>query len=76
MPANIVEGSARAGTADYCRFLNVASASARESEYLIGLARRLGFLGDDAGSLERCYNAVQGMLHRMVSQLPRDPDAR
>ncbi len=46
IPANIVEGSARLSEGDYVRFLDIACASACETDYLIGLSRRLGFLSD------------------------------
>ena len=46
--SNIVEGCARSSEAEYIHFLDVAYGSAREVEYQIGLARRLGFLPDDS----------------------------
>lgn len=48
VPANIVEGCARQSKADYLRFLDIAYGSARELEYHLSLAKRLGYLSDDA----------------------------
>jgi four helix bundle protein len=41
---NIVEGCARNSEADFLRFLDMAYASAREVEYQLSLAVRLGFV--------------------------------
>lgn len=41
VPANIVEGSARLGEAEYIHFLCMALGSSVELEYLIGVAGRL-----------------------------------
>jgi four helix bundle protein len=46
--SNIVEGCGRASEAEYLHFLDMAYGSAREVEYQIGLAHRLGFLPDPA----------------------------
>lgn len=42
--SNIVEGCARTSQADYVRFLDTAYASAREVEYQLSIAARLGYV--------------------------------
>ncbi|HEX4620031.1 MAG TPA: four helix bundle protein [Myxococcaceae bacterium] len=41
--ANIAEGAKRVTRTEYARFLNIAEGSAAETEYLLRLARDLGF---------------------------------
>ena len=46
--SNIVEGAARNGLADYIRFLDIAYGSAKEVEYQLSIAGRLGFADSEA----------------------------
>jgi four helix bundle protein len=50
--ANIVEAASRRSTADYARILGIAYGSARELEYELSIAARLGYLNaNEAGNL-------------------------
>ena len=52
VPSNIVEGCSRENQSEYLRFLEIDFGSLRELHYQFGLARRLGYLGDQ--SAEDC----------------------
>jgi len=63
--ANIAEGCGRGGDADFGRFLQMAMGSASEVEYLLLLARDLGYLAAGShGELEDQTTEVKRMLFR------------
>ncbi len=68
--SNIVEGCARHTETEYLRFLDIAFGSARELEYQISLATRLGFLshaiGDAVAALAQETSKVLGGLIRSL----------
>lgn len=60
--SNIVEGCARNSKADYLRFIDMAYGSAREAQYQLSVAFRLGYLDEPQ------YNALQ-QLSEQTSKL-------
>jgi len=71
--SNIVEGCARSSEAESIHFLDMAYGSAREAEYQISLAYRLGFLPEEAAddlkdrSTETC-KVLNGLLRALRKQ--------
>jgi four helix bundle protein len=66
--SNIVEGCARRTEADYLRFLDIAHASAREVEYQISVALRLGLLPKDP-DLGNQASEVSKVLNGLIRSL-------
>jgi len=70
--ANIVEGSARDGEAEYVHFLSMAFGSLREVGYYIELAARLGYLATDvARELNGRYDETARVLSGLIQSLRR-----
>jgi four helix bundle protein len=47
VPTNIVEGSGRSSVHEYCRFLEIALSSGKETGYLLDLSSRLDIISRD-----------------------------
>ena len=68
--SNIVEGCARNSEADYLRFLDMSYGSAKELEYQLSVADRLGYsndiqpIRDRASEVARVLNALINSLRR------------
>lgn len=68
--ANIAEGSTRPTQSDYVRFLIMAHGSAREIEYELSIAKRLGYLDQqDAADLEKLAIRTCSALHGLIRAL-------
>jgi four helix bundle protein len=70
VPANVAEGSKRHTNQDFARFLNIAEASLAETEYLLLLARDLGYLEADAHkSLTNEASEISRMLFALRAKV-------
>jgi four helix bundle protein len=68
IPSNIVEGCARNTEKDYLRFLDIAHGSARELEYQISVAKRLGFI-NSGNNLEQKSIEVSKVINGLINSL-------
>jgi four helix bundle protein len=70
VPCNIVEGSARAGEAEYRHFLTIACGSANETRYLLELSQRLGILAvARLQPLAAIYSELIAKLQALINSL-------
>ena len=77
IPANIAEGCGRDGTAEFSRFLHIASGSASELEYHLLLAHDLHLLDREIHTrLTADVREVKQMLTSLVRSLKSDRQTR
>jgi four helix bundle protein len=71
--ANIVEGSSRESKKDYLHFLYIARGSLSETQYFIHLARRLGYLSEDAAArLNEMVKPTFACLHGLTRAVEKE----
>jgi four helix bundle protein len=74
VPANIAEGAARYHKKEYIHQLYIANGSLAETEYLLHLARRIGYLSDECYSELACgrdktARTLVGLIRAVRSEL-------
>ncbi len=70
IPANISEGCGRDSDLEFNRFLTIALGSASETEYLIILAKGLGYIEDNQASvLVEKVNVIKSKTHQLKQKL-------
>jgi four helix bundle protein len=70
--SNIVEGCARETAADFAHFLTIAYASARETQYQIEVALRLGYIKPEKqGALREAAARSSQLLNRLLARVRR-----
>jgi len=75
VPSNIAEGAEREGSAEYRRFLSIASGSLAELHTQVELARRFNYItGEQAQQLDLDINEISKMLYGLRRRLKSEPD--
>lgn len=73
VPSNIAEGSRRRPPRDFARFLNISMASLAEVEYLVLLAKDLGYVREEqAEPLLSEIDQVSRMLNSFHAKVERE----
>ncbi|MGB0897002.1 MAG: four helix bundle protein [Flavobacteriaceae bacterium] len=72
IPTNIVEGASRNSENEFANFINIASGSAAEVEYLIEFSKELGYLGnEDFNKVNKEIVSIRKMLNALYTKLKK-----
>ena len=72
VPTNIAEGSAKKGSREFRRYLDISLGSLSELSYLLRFAKDLGFLGeDDHRALDQLRNRAGTLTWRLCACMNR-----
>ncbi len=75
--ANIAEGSARESLRDRLHFLYIASGSLTETQHLLHLSSRLGYVVDrDHEAFTDKIRSTIARLHGLIKQYGKHPDSQ
>lgn len=73
VPTNLAEGCGRRSAKDISHFIQIALGSCNESEYLLTLAKDLGYLKlESANDLIEIINSVSRQLRAFQSRVEKD----
>ena len=73
VPTNIAEGASRQHQKDYLQFLYVSRASLAETEYLLHLTNKLGYLTDELfGKIEERKQEVAKTLFGLIEAVKKE----
>ena len=73
VPTNICEGSARQTNKDYLHFLYIARASLAETQYLLHLSERLGYLtAVESGKPQAAVTETFQCLHGLIKSVEKE----
>jgi four helix bundle protein len=74
VPTNIAEGSAKRGTREFRRYLDISLGSLSELSYLLRFGRDLGFLGEEPyRKLNQLRNRAGMLTWRLYACMTRTP---
>ncbi|MFH2138109.1 MAG: four helix bundle protein [Candidatus Omnitrophota bacterium] len=73
VPTNIAEGASRDFQKEYLQFLNIASGSISEVEYLLHVSKRLNYLNEkDYFEIEIARKEAAKLLHGLIVSVKND----
>ncbi len=74
VPSNIVEGSSRSHNKEYLQFLYISRGSLAETEYLLNIAARLGYLNEEEYlKIDTMLKGAAKTLYGLIKSVEKEP---
>jgi four helix bundle protein len=76
VPTNIAEGASRKHKRDYLHFLYISRGSLSETEYLLSLGKRFGYVDNEPFTVaqnlvQEAHSTLYGLINAVESELPK-----